>query len=117
MGKKARKALNKNKNASGWVAMGAMGSLVVYAAAVPAAEPASGATPLPRPAVGVLTQTAPLFRFEIPEGSLGEAIVAFQGVTGLKVTPSREGFSALSSPGVRGEFTAERGLQQLLAGT
>ncbi|HET9218851.1 MAG TPA: TonB-dependent receptor, partial [Terriglobia bacterium] len=116
MKKKARQAL-QNENSARWIAMGAMGSLVAYAAAAPAAEPASGATGSARPIVALLTQTAPVYRFDIPAASLGEAMAFFQKVTGLKVTPSREDFNALSTSGVRGEFTAERALQQLLAGT
>jgi len=107
----------RNESPTRLIAIGAMGSLVVYAAAAPAAEPAAGATQSARPTVNMLTQAAPLFRFDISAGSLGETITAFQGVTGLKVSISREGFAALTSPGLRGEFTAERALQQLLAGT
>src|SRR5687767_13014681 len=97
----------RNESPTRLIAIGAMGSLVVYAAAAPAAEPAAGATQSARPTVNMLTQTAPLFRFDISAASLGEAITAFQGVTGLKVSISREGFAALTSPGLRGEFTAE----------
>jgi catecholate siderophore receptor len=114
--KKPRKAL-QSENPSRWIAMGAMGSLVAYAAAAPAVEPASGATPTAPPIVALLEQAAPLFQFDIPAASLGEAMASFQKVTRLKVTPSREDFNALSTSGVRGEFTAERALQQLLAGT
>lgn len=103
----------KKNEQSRWIAMGAMGSLVACAAtAGPAALPALGA-----PQVNLLAQTTPLFKFDIGAGSLGEAVAAFQKVTGLRITMTREGFDILPSPGIRGEFTAERALQQLLAGT
>jgi catecholate siderophore receptor len=122
MNKKTRKHTKKNDQAARWIAMGAMGSLVACAAtAGPAALPARGAqraaNPLSGRSVSLVTQTAPLFRFDIAAGSLGDAIAAFEKVTGLRVTRARDGFDILPSPGIRGELTAERALQQLLAGT
>jgi catecholate siderophore receptor len=116
------KKKTKNEQSARWIAMGAMGSLVACAASAgPAALPAIGGQRATNPtsggSVNLVTQTAPLFKFDIAAGSLGEVIAAFEKVTGLRVTTNREGFNLLPSPGVRGESTAERALQQLLLGT
>jgi catecholate siderophore receptor len=97
--------------------MGAMGGLAVCSAgAGPAVKPAyAGQTHL-NTAANLFTQNTGVFRFDIAEGTVGEAVAAFQQVTGLRVTMGRAGLEALPAAGVRGEYTAERALQQILAG-
>ena len=110
--------MSSSERPNRWIAMGAVGSLVACAGSVgdlvQNAEAAQG--PI-TPAANVLTQgAATSYRFDIAEGSLGETIDAFQKVTGLRVTMTRQGFEMLPSPGIRGEYTAERALQQILVG-
>lgn len=100
-----------------WIAMGTMGTLVAYTgAAGPAVQPAAAQTPTAT-AVALTAQTEALIRFDIPEGQLGDVVSAFERTAGLRLTLGREGFAVLSSSGIRGEFSAARALQQLLAGT
>jgi len=118
----SRKARHKNKAAtelpSVWIAMGAMGSLVAYSASAgPAVRPAHAGQTRATPSVNVLVQNATTYRFDIGEESLANTVAAFQKITGLKVALAREGLGSLSSPGIRGETTAERALQQILEGT
>lgn len=109
--------MSRKKNER-WIAMGAMGCLAAYTGtAGQAVQPAyAGQGPI-NPSINLLAQAAPLFRFDIGAGSLGDAVTAFQKVTGLRVVMTKEGFNILPSPGIRGEFPAERALQQLLSGT
>jgi catecholate siderophore receptor len=101
-----------------WLAVGAMGSLVAYSATgQPAVQPAFAAQSARIPLVNVLGQVTTIHRFDIPEGSMGEAIAAYEKVTNLKIVMARSGLDNLPSQGIRGEYTAERALQLLLAGT
>ena len=111
--------MNSSERPNRWIAMGAVGSLVACAGTVGDLVQNAEAAQAPiTPAVNVLTQGAAVsYRFDIAEGSLGETIDAFQKVTGLRVTMARQGFDILPSPGIRGEYTAERALQQILEGT
>jgi outer membrane receptor protein involved in Fe transport len=56
------------------------------------------------------------FRFDIPAGSLAQALGVFQTVTGAKVAIDAS-LAGLWSPGVSGVFTTSRALDQLLSGT
>ena len=58
------------------------------------------------------------YQFAIPAGPLDVVMAAFQLATGIAVTfPPIEGLGAIGSAGVAGTFTAEEGLERLLAGT
>jgi catecholate siderophore receptor len=62
----------------------------------------------------------PVYRFQIPAGSLEQAFTAVQSVSGARITipdPLRDAVSSASSPGLTGTFTVEQALQRLLAGT
>lgn len=61
--------------------------------------------------------TLPLRRFDIPAGSLGAAITAFEAATGVRVTVVQGGIRDINSPGVVGLQTVEQGLASLLEGT
>lgn len=58
------------------------------------------------------------YRFNIPAGALGDAVTAFQALTGLRVAvPPAPVIRDLASPGVAGLYTAEQALEKLLTGT
>jgi catecholate siderophore receptor len=56
-------------------------------------------------------------RFDLPPGPLGEALDAFEKVTGLEVEAKQETIRTLATQGVHGLFTADQALRELLAGT
>jgi catecholate siderophore receptor len=58
-----------------------------------------------------------IWQFNIPAGSLGSVLDAFQNVTGLKVIFSNEAIRDLPSLGVTGSYSSQDGLKKLLAGT
>lgn len=62
-------------------------------------------------------QNASARRFDIPPGPLGSALDLFQEATGLSVEVADESIRDLGTSGVQGVFTAEKALQELLAGT
>jgi catecholate siderophore receptor len=80
--------------------------------------------PLPRHLVSAAEQggtpaAAPprIFRFDIPFGSLSDALREFERVTGLVVTADGEITRGLTSGGATGNFTTEQALTRLLAGS
>ncbi len=100
----------------------AMGTLVVYSAVGSKTFNVARAQDLQRPGQGngSISQTQgsqPVWRFDIPAGSLDSVLAAFEQVTGLSVSVSQEGIRTLSSPGVSGVYTAEQALQKLLSDT
>src|SRR5215203_3794187 len=56
-------------------------------------------------------------RFDIPPGSLGKALAAFEQATGVRVEVADESIRGLGTAGVQGLFSAEKALDELLAGT
>src|SRR5262245_59725506 len=118
--KKKTKRPRRGHHSAYWFAMSAMGTLVAYTAAGGKLVPLSHAAGLPAgeaiPAA-VWVQAPPAFRFDIPPGLLDDVIQELERVTGLAVVLSRIGIGDLPSPGVRGEYAADRALQQMLAGT
>jgi catecholate siderophore receptor len=56
-------------------------------------------------------------RFDIPPGPLVEVLNTFEAVAGIEVGLSLESIGTIQSPGVKGVFTVERALEELLAGT
>ena len=57
------------------------------------------------------------FRFDIPAGSLTQALAVFQTITGAKVAIDATLVGNLWSPGVSGLFTTAGALDQMLSGT
>jgi catecholate siderophore receptor len=119
--KKGNRAKSKQRGPRYWVAMGTMSALLAYAPiSSKAAVPSSGLSSYS--AWEIIYQQDPdkaktVSRFDIPPGSLETVLTAFQNLTGLQViVPSGE-IKSISSPGVSGALTAEKALQQLLAGT
>ena len=55
--------------------------------------------------------------FDIPAGRLGDVLEAFKKVTGIDFKVDKPEFLDIGSKGIKGTFTAEMALQQLLEGT
>jgi len=56
-------------------------------------------------------------RFDIPAGPLAEVLNTFEAVAGIEVGLSLESIGTIQSPGVKGLFTIQRALEELLVGT
>jgi catecholate siderophore receptor len=69
-----------------------------------------------QPAAGA-ARSGQVLPFNIPPGTIGSVIAAFEAVTGIKVTFATEPLRDVRSAGVSGQFTAEQALERLLAGT
>jgi catecholate siderophore receptor len=70
------------------------------------------------PAVPARAAEPPTYHFAIPAGPVSTVIAAFTAVTGATVRlPPLDGLGDLPSPGVSGDYTADRGLEELLLGT
>lgn len=103
-----------------WViTVSAMGMLVAYSAGssravtlryVRGADPGIGSAFLQ----GQAQQTQ---RFDIPPGTLGEVLSAFEKVTGLRVELQNDKIRDLASPGASGIYSSEQALKQILTGT
>jgi catecholate siderophore receptor len=102
-----------------WAAMGtliaysAVGSKTINAAC---AQELRGASP----AAGALYQAqgaAPVRRFEISAGPLGDIVAAFEQAAGITVSFARSELRSVRSPGASGVYTPDQALQVLLEGT
>lgn len=98
-----KKAKNKNNSQSNWPVAyrwAAMGTLVAYSAAGTETFNVARAQDVIRsnPSNGSISETQgsqPVWRFDIPAGSLESVIPAFQQVTGLSVSVAKEGLRSL----------------------
>ncbi len=120
--KKGNKARSKQRGPRYWVAMGTMSALLAYAPVSSKAESASSSALSSYSAWEVIYQqdpdkAKPVSRFDIPPGSLETVLAAFQNLTGLQVIVPSGNIKSISSQGVSGALTADKALQQLLAGT
>ncbi len=103
-----------------WViTVSAMGMLVAYSAGssravtlryVRGTDPSIGSAFLQ----GQAQQTQ---RFDIPPGTLGEVLTAFEKISGLRVEVENATMLDIASPGVSGISSNEQALKQLLSGT
>ncbi len=59
----------------------------------------------------------PVVRFNIPKGSLEDAVAAFSNATGLHVEFSQDALATLATEGLSGLYTAQSGLKMLLTNT
>ena len=91
----------------------AMGTLVAYSAvgtkiiSAAQAQELAQATHASSPA----TQgTQPVWRFDIPAGTVGLDLKAFEQATGIVAQFSKEDMKAIASPGVSGIYTAQQAL-------
>ena len=55
--------------------------------------------------------------FDIPSGTLESALISFQKTSGLQVVIPNEAMRTLPSPGVKGTYSAEQALREILRGT
>jgi catecholate siderophore receptor len=62
-------------------------------------------------------QGLPVRRFDIPAGLLDGVAKRFTEITGVRVAVRVEGIFAIYSPGVKGTFTPQQALEQMIAGT
>lgn len=109
-----RKSWKTKKRCPGyWVAMG---TLAAYATAGTSSVAVTYAQV--REAISTPEQPPSLTvrRFDIPAGSLDEALRAFEKTAEVRVRALQEGLRSLSSPGVSGLHTPEQALKQLLNG-
>jgi catecholate siderophore receptor len=117
--KSNKKHKTKRNRSSYWVAVGAAG-VAAYAAAggkaISTSYAAGAAAPGPI-TTAVWMQAPPSLSFDIPPGLLDEVIQEFERVSGVDIVFTRSGIGSLPSPGVKGSYSAERALQQMLAGT
>src|SRR5512132_92324 len=66
----------------------------------------------------VLADQPRIFRFEIPAGSLHQALAVLERATGISVTPpAQTTLTGLPSPGMSSTCTVDQALEQLLAGS
>jgi len=120
-----KKERNRDNRQGGWPVAyrwAAMGTLVAYSAVGSKTFNVARAQDVQRPgqpnrSISQTQGSQPVWRFEIPAGSLDSVMATFEQVTGLRVTVAKAGIRSLSSPGISGVYTAERALQTLLADT
>ena len=55
--------------------------------------------------------------FDIPAGTLESVLLAFQKTSGLQVVIPNDGMRTVGSPGVKGSYSPEQALRQILSGT
>ena len=95
------------------VAMGAMGMLIAYCPGN-SHQIVLGKARLKEDATAQVQQQ---IQFDIPAGTLESVIISFQKTSGLQVVIPNEPMRSLSSPGVKGRFTAEQALREILRDT
>jgi catecholate siderophore receptor len=117
---KARRKSNKAKEVDRWPVTyrwAAMGTLLAYSA-IGVTKVAVG-SPLAKPKGKDGAPTGPqalvVRRFEIASGTLGEAIAAFERVTGITVKFADDQLRTLPSHGVTGLYTPDQALKILVA--
>jgi catecholate siderophore receptor len=93
--------------------MGAMGVLIAYCPSK-SHHIVLGKTRLPEDAA---VQVQPRILFDIPAGTLEAVLIGFQKVSGLQVVIPNEAMRALPSPGVKGRYSPEQALREILRDT
>ena len=117
---KGRKGSRQRRQTS-WLAMSAMGTLVVYSAfgtrtiSFAHAQDHRAAAPIARSEDQ--SHMVAARRFDISPGPLDTVLSTFQSVTGLRVIMMKSEIGSIASPGASGVFTVEHALSQILAGT
>jgi catecholate siderophore receptor len=67
--------------------------------------------------VNLLAQNTTSYHFDLQSGPLADTIHEFEAITKVQVTLSHDSLGTLTSPGVKGDYPADRALQLLLTGT
>ena len=70
-----------------------------------------------RPSEDVVATQQQQIAFDIPAGTLESVLLAFQKTSGLQVVIPNDGMRTVASPGVRGSYSPEHALRQILSGT
>ena len=111
---KSTRHRSKRRGPKYWVvAIGTMGMLVAYC------PPNSHNLVLGkvRPTEDTKVATQQQFGFEIPAGTLESVLLAFQKTSGLQVVIPNDAMRTVASPGVKGSYSPEQALRQILSGT
>jgi len=93
--------------------MGTMGMLIAYCPAK-SHRIVLGKARLPEDAA---TQTQQQIQFDIPAGTLETVLVTFQKISGLQVVIPNEAMRPIASPGVKGRYSPEQALREVLRDT
>ena len=111
---KSKKQNRAKRAARYWiVAIGTMGMLVAYCPRNSHNIVLGKVRPSEDAAVAAQQQIA----FDIPSGTLESALISFQKTSGLQVVIPNEAMRTLPSPGVKGTYSAEQALREILRGT
>ena len=111
---KSKKQNRAKRAARYWiVAIGTMGMLVAYCPRNSHNIVLGKVRPSEDAAVAAQQQIA----FDIPIGTLESALISFQKTSGLQVVIPNEAMRTLPSPGVRGTYSPEQALREILRGT
>ncbi len=95
-----------------------VGAFVASAIVVAPAGPAWARPPLqPAGQVAAPDSAGRVVAFDIPAGSLGEVVPAFERASGIRLDLAADAIAMIYSPGVRGTFTVADALARILAGT
>lgn len=70
-----------------------------------------------RPSDDAAVTTRQEITFDIPSGTLESALLSFQKTSGLQVVIPNDAMRTLPSPGVKGTYSAEEALREILRGT
>jgi catecholate siderophore receptor len=81
------------------------------------ALPEFGFAGTPQDGQGGPDQPGRVYRFDLPPGSIAEAVEAIEAATGLSISFAEDALRELPAPGVAGSFTASQALAALLEGT
>src|SRR5215475_7860190 len=96
----------------------AMGTLMAYtafgASKLTLAKPFGGNEDHNGPNSGSGSQTLVVRRFEIAEGTLGDALASFEKITGIHVSYADEKIKLLHTEGVSGLYAPDQALKKIL---
>ena len=93
----------------------AMGTLMAYTAFGASKVAFAYSTEKDSGGNGSGQQTLVVRRFEIPEGTLAEALASFEKITGIHVNYAEEGIKQLHTEGVTGLYAPDQALKKILA--
>lgn len=109
-----KKRTHKRRGPKYWiVAIGAMGVLVAYCPAKSHNIVLGKTTLRDKPVAEAQQQIV----FDITPDTLEAVLVKFQKTSGLQVVVPNDAMRSLSSPGVKGRYTPEQALKEILRGT
>ena len=114
--KRARRA--RRRGPKYWiVAIGTLGMLVAYCPANSHQIVLGKARPTTLGDEATSEQVQRQLTFDIPSGTLESVLVAFQQVSGIEVIIPDHAMRPISSPGVKGRFTIDQAIREILRDT